>query len=148
MSTRDNISGAVTAIAGVSSDVTTPLKAPLAGLDTRGADAANLHIRSGAFSYTGTNFLEWRMQHSDTVTDGDFTAVAQADVVGATVGANGAVVKYDDTVAAPGALLSVGYIGPKRYVRVVSVIGGTVTAVAEVLSELTYLHREGKVVAS
>jgi len=31
---------------------------------------------------------------------------------------------------------------------VVSVIGGTVTAVAEVLSELTYLHREGAVVAS
>ena len=149
MSTRDNVSGAVVAIAGVSTYLATDATYPAAGVDTRGADGAKMFVRTGPFSFTSGNNVEWRLQHSNTTTNGDFVAVEQKDVIGVTVGANGALVKYVDTVAAAGALLTVGYRGPRRYIRLASVKDGTVTnATAQVFSELTYLHREGKTVTS
>ena len=149
MSTRDNVNNAVMSIALKTTDLNTNVSAPLTGVDTRDADAAKLLIFTGdAVTFTDTNKVEWRIQHSNTTTDGDFEAVTQDDVIGATVGTNGAVVSYEEAITG-GALLSVGYRGNRRYIRAVSVKGGTVTgALATVLAELTYRHQEGAVVAS
>lgn len=149
MSTRDNVNGAVMSIALKTTDLNTNVSAPLTGVDTRDADAAKLLIFTGdGFTFTSVNKVEWRIQHSDTTTDGDFEAVTQDDVIGVTVGTNGAVVSYEAAIAG-GRLVSVGYRGNRRYIRAVSVKGGTITgALATVLAELTYRHQEGAVVAS
>ena len=147
MSTRDNVSGALTAIALKTQDLNTDRKSD--AVDTRAADGVKLLLVTGdAFTFTSTNKLSWRIQHSDTTTDGDFEAVEQGDVIGATVGANGQVVEYVAAITG-GRVLPVGYRGPKRYVRAITVKGGTITnAMGTVVSELTYLHREGKTVTS
>ncbi len=149
MSTRDNVNNAVVSIALKTTDLNTNVKAPLLGVDTREADAAKLLIFTGdGKTFDSTDKVEWRIQHSDTTTDGDFEAVTQDDVIGVTVGANGVVAAYAAAITG-GRLVSVGYRGNRRYIRAVSVKGGTITgALATVLAELTYRHQEGPVVAS
>ncbi len=149
MSTRDNVNNAVVSIALKTTVLTTDVQAPATGVDTRDADAAKLLIFTGdAFTFDGSNKVEWRIQHSNTTVDGDFAAVTQDDVIGVTVGANGVVAAYAAAIAG-GRLVSVGYRGNRRYIRAVSVKTGTITgALGTVLAELTYLHQEGPVVAS
>lgn len=149
MSTRDNVNNAVMSIALKTTDLDTNVSAPLLGVDTRDADAAKLLIFTGdGKTFDGSNKVEWRIQHSNTTSNGDFVAVTQDDVIGVTVGANGVVAAYAAAITG-GRLVSVGYRGNRRYIRAVSVKTGDISgALATVLAELTYLHQEGAVVAS
>ena len=138
---RDNVSNSTGALLLQPLDLNTDRTSAL--VDTQGADAVKVEIVTGdAVTFTTTNKVSWRLQHSDETGAGTFTAVEQADVIGVTVGANGQLVEYTAAITG-GRRLVAGYKGAKRYLRVVSVKGGTVTgAIGSVTSELTYLHRE------
>jgi hypothetical protein len=136
---RDNLNTARSTLMLAPLDLNTDRTSAV--LDTRGADAVKIQIATGGFSFTSTNKVSWRLQHS--VNGTDFDPVVTADVIGVTVGSNGQLVEYVATVAAGGVLLSVGYKGARRYLRVVSVKGGTVTgAIGAIKSEETLLSKE------
>jgi hypothetical protein len=75
-------------------------------VDTRGFGSALMVVTTGAVAGSGDYSLA--MQHSDTTTDGDFTNVAAADLLGTIPGS------LEDTK-----VYRQGYIGKKRHVRAV-----------------------------
>lgn len=75
-------------------------------IDTNGFNSVAVVVNTGAIVSDG-NFTA-KMQHSDTTTDGDFVDVTDVDQTGSF----GATLAADATVKA-------GYIGDRRYVRVV-----------------------------
>jgi hypothetical protein len=90
-------------------------------IDLRGFAEAELIITTGAI--VGAGDFTAKLQESNTTTDGDFTDVAAADLLGT----------LPVSLTAEGAFKQ-GYIGSKRFVRVVlTKNGGTSIAVAGVL---------------
>lgn len=75
-------------------------------IDTAGFNSVAIVVNSGAIVSAGD--FTAALQHSDTTTDGDFVDVTAADQTGSF----GASLAADASVKA-------GYIGNKRYVRVV-----------------------------
>lgn len=74
--------------------------------DLQGFNSATLIINTGAIAGDGLYVIA--MQHSDTTTDGDFTDVDDADLLGSLPAALEASTVYKQ-----------GYKGSKRYVRAV-----------------------------
>lgn len=75
-------------------------------VDLHGFNSAALVINTGAIA--GDGLYDVKLQESDTTTDGDFTDVASADLIGGLPAALGASATYRQ-----------GYVGHKRYVRAV-----------------------------
>lgn len=75
-------------------------------IDLQGFNSALLVINTGAIA--GAGLYDIVMQESDTTTDGDFTAVAAADLLGTLPAALAADSVYKQ-----------GYKGVKRYIRAV-----------------------------
>jgi hypothetical protein len=75
-------------------------------IDTAGFNSVAIVVNSGAIVSAGD--FTATLQHSDTTTDGDFTNVTAADQTGA----------FPASLAAD-ASVKAGYVGTKRYVRVV-----------------------------
>lgn len=107
----------------------TPAKGNI--VDVRDFGAATFALLTGTVTDAGAAAgIVFEVQESDTTADADFTAVADADLVGAETGL--AVVSDDADNIAVG---SVGYIGAMRYVRVVATgSAGTNATVAGVWS--------------
>lgn len=89
-------------------------------IDLIGFESAAVVVNTGAIA--GDGDFTAKLQESDTTTSGDFADVAAAKLVGA----------FSATLEAD-SVEKVGYIGPKRYVRVVltknggtSIAGGAV----------------------
>jgi|TARA_R100000149_G_scaffold12056_1_gene4559 hypothetical protein len=107
-----------------------------AGVDLQGFESATAVAMVGAEGITlsGTNFIEFKIEHSDD--DSTYTAVTSAnDVIEGTVDSNGVFAKFDDNAEAP-AVATIGYRGGKRYVRIVDERSGThgsATATAAVI---------------
>lgn len=88
-------------------------------LDTRGFQSVAVLITIGAFTGAdGSDHLDFTLQESDTTNDVDFTNVAAGNQQGtfATVNDTTTTVKKNQIV---------GYIGIKRYIRVVGTYTGT-----------------------
>lgn len=77
-----------------------------AALDLLGFESAAIAVETGAIVSAG-NFTA-KLQESDTTTSGDFTDVAAANLIGT----------FPAALAAS-SVVKVGYIGTKRYVRLV-----------------------------
>lgn len=77
----------------------------------------------GGITFSGTNRIEIKLEHSDEAASG-FEPVTQGDVQGVTVGAGGIVRALTAAHATP-SRTRVGYIGPRRYVRLVADFSGT-----------------------
>lgn len=77
-------------------------------IDLQGYESVMFILNSGAIASSG-NFTV-KVQESDTTTDGDFTDAAASAVIGSSL---------VDPVTADGSF-KVGYIGFKRYVRIVA----------------------------
>lgn len=94
------------------------------GVDLKGFEAAAIVVDSGAEGVTLSSSvkIEFELEHSDDNTT--FTDVAQADVIGATLGSNGLFLTLDDNAESP-QISEIGYVGGKRYVRVVANFSGT-----------------------
>jgi len=75
-------------------------------VDLLGFDSAELMVNTGAIA--GAGDFTAKLQESDTTTDGDFTDVAADDLLGT----------LPASLTADGTFRT-GYIGGKRYVRVV-----------------------------
>lgn len=75
-------------------------------VDTQGFGSALMVVNTGAIASSG--LYDMRIQESDTTTDGDFTDVVAADLLGATPASLADSVVYRQ-----------GYIGKKRYIRAV-----------------------------
>lgn len=95
------------------------------GADLQGFESATVIAMVGAEGITlsGTDKIEFKLEHSDD--DSTYTAVtASADVVEGTVDSSGIFATFDDNAEAP-AVATIGYVGGKRYVRVVDERSGT-----------------------
>lgn len=95
-------------------------------IDLNGYNSATLYISVGAggVTFSATDKIEFKLTHSDdNVT---YTAVEQADVIGPTV-ASGGIVRslVAAKAAADTAPAEVGYIGGKRYLKLLNDFSGT-----------------------
>jgi hypothetical protein len=97
-----------------------------AAIDLLGFNSAALLIAIGAggITFDSTNKIEFVFKHGDDSTVGNHTAVAQADVVGATV-ATGGIVKALTAAHAAADVTKLSYVGGKRYVSVLADFSGT-----------------------
>jgi hypothetical protein len=104
---------------------TTPAKGNI--VDLLGFNSATLFLVSGAVTDAGTAAgYAFEIQESDTTADAAFTAVADSDLIGTE-----AALTVTDDAADSTATGVIGYVGSKRYVRVVATgTSGTNASVA------------------
>lgn len=98
-----------------------------AGLDLQGCEAAEILVNVGASADTlsATNTISLELEESDD--NSTFTDVAEADLLGAVSGTTTGQFALIDSASEDEATYRVGYIGTKRYVRVVVNFSGTHT---------------------
>lgn len=96
-----------------------------AAFDIGKADSCTILIEVGAggITFSGTNKVEFKLTHCDT-SGGSYTAVAQADVVGATVGTGG-IIRELIAAHAAATVTVVGYVGRKQYLKLLADFSGT-----------------------
>lgn len=97
-------------------------------VDVRDFDSAAMVVNTGAIAGSG-NFTA-KLQESDTTTDGDFADVKADDLVGALP----AVLTADGS-------FKQGYIGTKRYIRVVATLNSGTSIAAGAVAVLGNAHR-------
>jgi hypothetical protein len=94
-------------------------------IDLLGFDSAEItiHVGVGGITFTNTNKIEFKLTHSDD--DTTYSAVTIDDVLGLESVATSGIVK--DLVAAHVAptITKVGYIGGKRYLKLLADFSGT-----------------------
>ena len=99
------------------------------GVDLKGYEGATILVDVGAEGDTlsGSVFFEVSLEHSDD--DSTYTDCAQADIIDGTIASGGIFLKLDGTAGGDpdttGLIYRVGYVGGKRYVRVVLAKTGT-----------------------
>lgn len=112
---------AVTALfnAAVTADTTS------AAFDTQGLNSAGFLVSMEAFTFTGSNKIALKMTECDT-SGGSYTDVAVADY-------EGGAIKELIVAADGGRCHAVGYLGTKRFIKLVLDITGTVDVDVAVL---------------
>ena len=99
------------------------------GVDLQGYESATILVDVGAEGDTLSSSVHFEvsLEHSDD--NSTFTDVAQADIIDGTISADGIFLKLDGTTGGDpdtaGGIFRVGYVGGKRYVRVVLAKTGT-----------------------
>lgn len=90
-------------------------------LDLQNCDDAVLiaHLGDSADTLNGSNYIEVEIQESDTTTDGDFTAVANANLTNYSSEAttNVGTIALINAAAEDQVIVFAGYRGSKRYIR-------------------------------
>ena len=96
-----------------------------AAIDRLNWEAAEilLHIGVGGITFTADNKIEFKLTHSDNGTD--YTAVTAADLVGAPTVGTGGIIKSLVAAHAAAANYTYGYIGCKRYLKLLADFTGT-----------------------
>jgi hypothetical protein len=119
---RDLHSGTSAAVAIAAATLSADNTPP--AVDLQGFDGAEifLNIGVGGITFSGTNKVDFVVEHSN---DGSaWAAVAQADIVGATV-ATGGIVRSLIAAKAAADVQEMSYIGGRRYVRCTADFSGT-----------------------
>lgn len=96
-----------------------------AAIDLLGFESALLaiHVGVGGITFSGTNKIEFKLTHSDD--DSDYAAVTADDLIGlSSVGAGGIVLALT-TAHAAASITRVGYVGGKRYLKLLADFSGT-----------------------
>ena len=99
-----------------------------AAVDLRGFKKATveLHVGVGGITFTGTNKIEFVLTHSDD--DSTYTNVAAADIIkdslAPTTITNG-IVRALTAAHAAATVQKIGYIGGKRYLKLLADFSGT-----------------------
>lgn len=99
------------------------------GIDLQGFEEATAVVSVGAEGDTlsGSVYFEISLEHSDD--DSTYTDCVQADIVNGTIASGGIWLKLDGTTGgdpdSTGGQWQVGYVGGKRYVRLVLAKSGT-----------------------
>jgi len=107
------------AAATLSADNTPP------AVDLQGFNAAEivLAIGAGGITFSGTNKVEFKLTHSDD--DSTYTAVDVGDVLGVASVGDGGIVKSLTAAHATAASYRLGYVGGKRYIKLLADFSGT-----------------------
>ena len=90
----------------------------VASVDTKDINSVGFLVQVGAFSFTGVNKVGLKLQHSDD--NSTFTDVDAIDY-------EGGAMKELSAAGDASKVHAVGYIGIKRYVRLVLDVSGTVS---------------------
>jgi hypothetical protein len=98
-------------------------------VDTAGFNSCTVVIASGAQG-AGVTGVTPVVQESATTTTGDFTAVADADLIGLESGATLGLAANANKQA------KIGYVGSKRYVRLQLAVTGSATGVYSAMAIL------------
>ena len=106
----------MTAVAAIAPAVKTDAENG-AAIDLRGFGSAEIVVQTGAIA--GAGDFGFKLQHSHTTTSGDFVDVPAADLLG-TAPADGMT---ENTV------YRIGYVGPRRYIRVATLDNGGTSVV-------------------
>ena len=120
----NNISPAVSIISAVRTEAVNG-----SGVDLQGYESATVLVDVGAEGDTLSSSVHFEvsLEHSDD--NSTFTDVAQADIIDGTISSGGIFLKLDGTAGGnpdtAGGIFRVGYVGGKRYVRVVLAKTGT-----------------------
>ena len=95
-----------------------------AALDIGKHDACTILVcvGVGGITFSGTNKVEFKLTHSDD--NSTYADVAQADVVGVTVGSGGIIRSLIEAHAAA-TVVECGYKGGKRYLKCLADFSGT-----------------------
>lgn len=96
-----------------------------AAIDLRGYNAAEivLAIGIGGITFDATNKIEFKLTHSDD--DTTYTAVEVKDVLGAVSIGTGGIIKALTAAHAAAAAYRFGYVGGKRYLKLLADFSGT-----------------------
>lgn len=112
---------AVVAIAAAALDAdNTP-----AAIDLQGHQSCELilSIGVGGITFSGTNKIEYKLTHSDD--DSSYTAVTADDMLGLTSVGSGGIIKSLTSAHAAAAAYRFGYVGGKRYLKLLADFSGT-----------------------
>jgi hypothetical protein len=99
------------------------------GVDLQGYESATVLVDVGAEGDTlsGSVYFEISLEHSDD--DSTYTDCAQADIIDGTISSGGIWLMLDGSTGgnpdSTGGIFRVGYVGGKRYIRVVLAKTGT-----------------------
>jgi hypothetical protein len=95
-----------------------------AAVDLLGFEGAEilLGIGAGGITFSGTNKVEFKLTHSDD--DSTYSDVTTADMLGVTVSGSG-IIKSLVAAHAAAASYRFGYIGGKRYLKLLADFSGT-----------------------
>ena len=120
----NNISPAVSLAAAVRSAA-----ANGTGVDLQGYESATVLVDVGAEGDTLSSSVHFEVSLEESDDNSTFTDVAQASIIDGTIASGGIFLKLDGTTGgdpdATGGIFRVGYVGNKRYIRVVLAKTGT-----------------------
>jgi len=99
------------------------------GVDLQGYESATVLVDVGAEGDTLSSSVHFEVSLEESDDNSTFTDVVQADIIDGTIAAGGIFLKLDGTTGgdpdSAGGIFRVGYVGNKRYVRVVLAKTGT-----------------------
>ena len=97
-----------------------------ASFDIGTADACSIFIEVGVggITFTTTNKVEFKLTHSDAASAG-FEPVTLEDVVGVEAVGAGGIVRALIAAHATPSVAAIGYVGGKRYLRMLADFSGT-----------------------
>ncbi|WP_339862354.1 hypothetical protein [Paremcibacter congregatus] len=118
-----------------------------AAVDMQGYAAGEviINVGIGGITFSGTNKVEFKLTHSDD--DTTYTAVADSDVLGVTSVGAGGIVKSLVAAHAAAAGYRVGYIGGKRYLKLLADFSGTHGAATPIGAVVIQGHAHSQPVA-
>ena len=96
-----------------------------AAVDLSGFESAMIAIQVGVggITFDTTNKVEFKLTHSDD--DSTYTAVAATDVLGVASVGTGGIVKALTAAHASADVTNIGYIGGKKYIKLLPDFSGT-----------------------
>lgn len=96
-----------------------------AAVNIAGFEAAEivLAVGVGGITFTSSNKVEFKLTHSDD--DSTYAAVTAADLVGAPTVGTGGIIKSLTAAKAAASVDQYGYIGGKKYLKLLADYGGT-----------------------
>lgn len=94
-------------------------------VDLQGYNAAEivLSIGAGGITFTGSNKVEFKLTHSDD--DSTYAAVTADDMLGLDSVGDGGIIKTLSAAHATAAAYRFGYVGGKRYLKLLADFSGT-----------------------
>tara|TARA_R100001510_G_C7494118_1_gene100633 strand:- start:19 stop:483 length:465 start_codon:yes stop_codon:yes gene_type:complete len=99
------------------------------GVDLQGYESATVLVDVGAEGDTLSSSVYFELSLEESDDDSTYTDVVQADIIDGTIASGGIFLKLDGTTGgdpdSSGGIFRVGYVGNKRYIRVVLAKTGT-----------------------